>query len=247
MNGRPTNRVRNGRSSAADPVGGQMLPDYVEVPAARSSIRLTWPTTGATTAIIVLAAAFVWALLRSGTAASPSPETGYLSALKDAGLANEFNSDAGAIAHGKQVCRQLEEGGPEQGLLADKFAVEAFCPQFTKGFKILDRTTAAGEFVLMDSAGLGLITYDGTTCEGASGYSDISRHTPVTIKNGSNEILATTTLGDGHGDSVKCTFAFSFPVTEGQDHYVVSVGRRGEFSLTFEQLQAHGVQAQLGS
>lgn len=224
-----------------------MLPDYVEVSVARSSIRLSWPTTGAMTAIIVLTAAFVWALLRGGTPTTPSPEAEYLSALKDAGLATEFNSDAGAIAHGRQVCRELEEGGPEQGLLVDKFAVEAFCPQFAKGFHILDRTTAAGQFVLLDSAGLGAIASDGTACEGASGYSDISKQTQVTVKNGKNEILATTTLGDGHGDNAKCTFSFSFPVTEGEDRYVVAVGRRGEFSFNFQQLQAHGVQVQLGN
>lgn len=223
-----------------------MLPDYVEVPAARSSIRLTWPTTGAMTAIIVLAAAFVWALLRSGTPASPSPETGYLSALKDAGLANEFNSDAAAIAHGRQVCRQLEEGGPEQGLPADKFAVEAFCPQFAKGFRILDKTTAAGTFVLIDSTGLGAIASDGTACEGANGYSDINDETQVVVKSGKNEILATTTLGEGHGDSAKCTFEFGFPVIEGHDRYVVSVSQRGEFIYSFQQLQTNRVQIHLG-
>lgn len=223
-----------------------MLPDYVEVSVARSSIRMSWPTTAAMTAIIVLTAAVVWALLRGGTPTPPSPEAGYLSALKDAGLATEFNSEAGAVAHGRQVCRQLEQGNPEQGVLADKFAVEAFCPQFSKGFYILDRTTAAGKFVLMDSDGVGAIASDGTLCEGTNGYSDISKQTPVTVKNGKNEILTTTTLGDGHGDSAKCTFSFSFPVTEGQDRYVVSVGRRGEFNYTFQQLQAHGVQVSLG-
>jgi Protein of unknown function (DUF732) len=242
--GRPTNRVRNGRRVATDPTGGQMLPNYVGVPATRSSIRLSWPATGATTAIIVVAAAVVWALQRGGS--SPSPETGYLSALKDAGLANEFNSDAGAIAHGRQVCRQLEDGGAQQGLPADKFAVEAFCPQFAEGFRILETATASGTFVLMDSTGVDAIAIDGTACEGADGYSDVGHDTPVTVKNGKNEILATTTLGQGKGDSAACTFSFSFPVTEGQDRYVISIGRRGEFSYTFEQLRAHDVQIHLG-
>ena len=66
------------------------------------------------------------------------------------------------------------------------------------------------------------------------------------VKNGKGEILASTALGTGHGNEVTCTFSFSFPVTEGQDRYVVSVGRRGEFSYTFEQLQTHGVQIHLG-
>lgn len=246
VGGHPTNRVRNGRREATDPAGGRLLPDYVEVPATRSSIRLSWPATGAATAIIVLAAVAVWALRHSGEPTPPSPEAGYLAALKDAGLADGFNSDAGAIAHGRQVCRQLEEGGPEQGVPADKFAVEAFCPQFSKGFHILDTVTAAGKFVLTDSTGMGAIATDGTACEGASGYSDVNQDTAVTVKNGKNEYLATTTLGQGQGDSATCTFTFSFPVTEGQDRYVVFIGRRGEFSYTFEQLRAQGVQVHLG-
>ena len=39
---------------------------------------------------------------------------------------------------------------------------------------------------------------------------------------------------------------FSFPVTEGQDRYVVSVGHRGDFSYTFNQLQRQGVEIRLG-
>jgi hypothetical protein len=144
------------------------------------------------------------------------------------------------------VCRQLEDGGPQQGLLADKIAVEAFCPQFAQGFHLLETITVSGTFVLIDSAGAGGITSDGTSCEGAEGYDDIGHDTPVAVKNGKGEILATTSLGQGTGSTANCTFSFGFPVTEGQDRYVVSVGRRGEFSCTFEQLQARGVQIRLG-
>jgi hypothetical protein len=68
----------------------------------------------------------------------------------------------------------------------------------------------------------------------------------VTVTNGKREILATTALGQGHGDSATCTFTFGFPITEGQDRYVVSVGHRGEFSYTFAQLQNNGIAIQLG-
>lgn len=243
--GRPTDRVRNGRRVATDPAGGRMLPDYVDTPPTKG-IRLSWPSTGAMTAIIVLAAAVVWGLTHGSDSSPPSPETGYLAALKDAGLTNIANSDAGAVARGKHVCRQLEEGGAEQGMPADKFAVEAFCPQFAKGFHILESTNAAGTFVLNDSSGMGGIATDGTTCEGAGGYSDVGAQTQVTVKNGKNEILTTTTLGQGKGDSATCTFSFSFSVIEGQDRYVVSVGRRGDFSYSFGQIRAHGVQVHLG-
>jgi hypothetical protein len=115
--------------------------------------------------------------LGPGSGANPS-ETDYLSALKDSGLANEFNSDAGAIAHGRQVCRQLKDGGAEQGLPADKFAVDAFFPQFAKGSHILEAATASGTFVLMDSIGVDASATDGTACEEAGGNSRAGHDTP---------------------------------------------------------------------
>jgi hypothetical protein len=243
--GRPTNRVRDGRAQANDPTGGQKLPDYVEVPA-RSGLRSTWLATGMATAVIVACSVVAWALV-SGHNTAPAPETRYLSALKDGGVAGQFNSDANAIAHGRLVCRQLTDGGPQQGLLADKFAVDAFCPQFAQGFHVLETVTVSGTFVLIDSQGMDAISTDGTSCEGASGYSDVGKDTPVTVKNGKGEILAATTLGPGKGgDTAQCSFTFGFPITEGQDRYVVSIGRRGDFNYSFEQLQNRGVQIHLG-
>jgi hypothetical protein len=243
--GRPTDRVRNGRAESTDPTGGHMLPDYAELPYGRSGIRSTWLATGAMTAIIVMVTAVVWLLL-AGRRPTPAPEAGYLSALKDAGLASRFNSDANAVARGRQVCRQLEDGAPQQGMLPDEIAVKAFCPQFAQGFRLLETATVSGTFVLIDSTGVDAIASDGASCEGADGYSDVGHGTPVTVKNGKGEILASTTLGQGKGSTANCTFSFSFPVTEGQDRYVVSVGRRGEFSYTFEQLRARGAQIHLG-
>jgi hypothetical protein len=244
--GRPTNRVRDGRAKAADPVGGKMLPDYVELPTAKTSVRSTWLATGVTSMILVLIAAVTWVLLHERDRIKPEPEAQYLTALKNAEMMTQFNSDANAVAHGRQVCRQLDDGGPQQGLPVDKFAVDAFCPQFAQGFRILETATVPGVFTLIDSAGLDAIESDGTSCAGAGGYSDVGRDTPVTVKNGKGEILANTTLGQGKGDTANCTFTFTFPLTEGQDRYVVSVGRRGEFIYTFEQLRDHGVQIHLG-
>lgn len=246
VTGRPTNRVRNGGAQSTDPVGGQMLPSYVEVPAARSSVRLTWLATGATTAIIVAIAAVEWVLWSSSHKPAPSPEASYLEALESAGLSKEFGSGAYAIAHGHAVCRQLEDGGPQQGLPADKIAVDVFCPQFNAGFRILESATVSGTFVLTDSLGRDAIATDGTLCEGTGGYADVGPSTAVTVTNGKGDVLATTALGPGKGDASTCTFSFSFPITDGQDRYVVSVGRRGDFSYSFEQLRARGVQIHLG-
>ncbi|KWX21715.1 hypothetical protein AFM11_24070 [Mycolicibacterium wolinskyi] len=243
--GRPTNRVRNGKAESTDPVGGQLLPDYVELPA-RSGLRYTWLGTGVATAVLVFVAAVVWVLLRADHGSPLPPEARYLSSLKDAGLTDQFNSDANAVAHGRQVCRQLEDGGPQQGLHADKIAVDAFCPDFAHGFHILETASVPGTFVLIDTAGTDAIASDGSSCEGANGYADVGPTTPVIVKSGKGEILTTTSLGEGKGGNANCTFSFTFPITEGQDRYVVCIGRRGEFIYTFEQLRSRGVQVSLG-
>ncbi len=246
--GRPTSRVRNGKAEMTDAEGGKLLPAYLDLQLkSRTSIRSTWLGTGVATAVLVMIGAVAWGLLLPRHNAT-SPDAEYLSALKDSGFANGFNSDANAVAHGRQVCKQLDDGGPQQGLAADKLAVDAFCPQFSEGFRILETATASGTFVLIDASKsyLSSIESDGTKCHGVHGYSDIGSGTQVMVKNGKGEILASTLLGDGHGDDVNCRFAFSFPITEGQDRYVVSVGHRGEFSYSFDQLRRGGVEIHLG-
>jgi hypothetical protein len=247
---RPTSRVRNGRAQSSDPIGGAMLPGYVDIPSLnRTGVRSAWLGTGAATAVIVIVAAVTWGLLLPSRHKSESPDVGYLAAIKDAGLYAQFNSDANALAHGKEICRQLDAGGPQQGQAADKIAVDAFCPQFSEGFHVLETTTTSGTFVLIDTnsnTDISSIATDGTSCEGADGYSDIGRDTQVTVKNGKGEILTTTSLGEGRTGVGTCTFSFTFAVGEGQDRYVLSVGHRGDFSYTFAQLQRRGIEIHLG-
>jgi hypothetical protein len=249
--GRPTNRVRNGRAQANDPAGGSMLPNYVDVPArSRTSIRSSWLSTGVAAAIIVMLALVFWALRVPHHRQPQPPEAMFLSALHDAGLAGQFNSDANAVAHGKQVCRQLDDGGPQQGPTEDKLAVDAFCPRFSQGFHVFETATVTGTFVLTgggSAAEISSIASDGTSCHGVEGYADIDPNTQVIVRNGTGIVLNTTTLGEGHGDERTCTFSFSFPVTEGQDRYVVSVSHRGDFVYTFNQLANQGVHIRLGN
>jgi hypothetical protein len=228
-----------------------MLPDYIDLPLRRrTSIRSSWLGTGAGAVIIVVLALVFWALRVPGHRQSLPPEATYLSTLRDAGLAGQFNSDANAIAHGKQVCRQLDDGGPQQGPPADKIAVDVFCPRFATGFHIFETATVTGTFVLAGGgpdAVISSIASDGGACHGVDGYSDITATTQVVVRNGKGEILNTTSLGEGHGDDTTCTFSFTFPVTEGQDRYVVSVSHRGDFIYTFNQLASQGVHIRLGN
>jgi hypothetical protein len=173
----------------------------------------------------------------------------YLAALDKAGLTGEFNSRANAIAQGKQTCRALDEGAPQQGLPAAEVAVQYFCPQFQEGFHVLETAIINGSMTLKDdnpSSYYPSVELTGSNCVGAGGFSDISPGTQVTVKNGKGEILATTALEPGEGGRYECVLPFSFEVTEGEDRYVVSVGRRGEVSFSFEDLKHKGALLVLG-
>jgi hypothetical protein len=205
--------------------------------------------TAAMTTIVVLVAAMVWILQHPHAQSTPSPEANYLSVLRDAGWGGAFTSDADAVAHGRQVCAQLDDGGPQQGLPADKIAVDQFCPRFSDGFRVLETATVSGTFVLVDATartGISSISMSGTSCQGTDGFSDIDRNTQLIVKNGEGKTLAATALGEGHREDGTCTYSFTFPITEGQDRYVVSVSHRGEFTYSFEQLQRSGVHIRLG-
>ncbi|MGE2731775.1 DUF732 domain-containing protein [Mycolicibacterium vaccae] len=248
VGGQPTDLVRDGGTESLDAAGKQQLDhldgDFVAEapPETRRKARIGWIAAAVVLAVVLVGgglAAYVY-LTRDRTTVDDE----YLTALRVEGYSGEFNSDANAVAHGKQVCRKLDEGNPQQGMPADAVAVQYFCPQFAEGFHVLETTTITGSFTLKDdetSAYSSAIDVDGSSCTGAGGYSDVSAGTPVTVKNGKGEILTTSYLEPGRGGRYLCTFGIAFEVTEGQDRYVVSVGRRGELSFTFEELKARGV------
>ncbi|GAS97112.1 membrane protein [Mycolicibacterium canariasense] len=132
---------------------------------------------------------------------------------------------------------------------ADQIAVQSFCPEFAKGFHVLETVTIHGTFTLNDpepSAYSQAIEVDGSSCAGSGGYGDVDAGTPVMVKNGKGEILTTSYLEQGRGGRYMCTFGITFDITEGEDRYVVSVGRRGELSYSFADLKAGGVAMVLG-
>lgn len=250
VNGQPTDLARDGGIEMLDPMGAVELESAVDGrdSDATSRHRLwVW---------IAVAAVMTVALAGAGVGVylylhreQVSPEDRYLGALKQSGHAGEFNSDANAIAHGRQVCRQLTDGGPQQGMPADQVAVQNFCPEFADGFHVLETATITGTFTLNDDSPnvyYPLIKVEGSTCTGSGGYSDVSAGTPVTVKNGKGEILTTAYLEPGQGSSYRCVFSVTFVITEGQDRYVVGVGRRGELSYSFAELKDKGVALHLG-
>lgn len=252
VGGHPTDLIRDGGVEALDPVGKQQLEqagtEQVSVVEPVREGRRVWIAVAAALTVLALVGGGVGAYLYLNRDRTTVDDR-YLTALKQAGFSADFNSDANAVAHGKQVCRRLEGGGAQQGMPADEVAVQYFCPQFVEGFHVLETATISGSFTLnVDDPNpyAPAIEVDGASCVGASGYSDVNPGTPVTVKNGKGEILTTTYLEEGKGGRYMCTFGFTFDVTEGQDRYVVAVGRRGELSYSFDELRAGGVALVLG-
>lgn len=247
--------IRDGTIEAVDPQGEQQLEHHAlgypadVAPPAKSRSRRRWLLV-TIVGVVILIAGIGGGVAIGVLLGLKSPDEKYLAALRQSGLAGQFASDANAIAHAKEICRTLGAGGPQQGLPADKVAVDAYCPQFSKGSHVLETVTIAGTATLADNspnAYYPAITNNGSTCSGADGWSDIHAGTQVFVKNGKGDIVATTELQQGTGNRFRCTFPFSFDITEGEDHYIVSVGRRGEISYTFTQLKHDGVKLCLGS
>ena len=252
VGGQPTDLIRDGGVEALDPMGKQQLElagaEPVSTPVTARTGPRWWIVTAAVLALLALVGAGVGAYAYLNRDRTTVDER-YLVALKQSGFSGDFNSDANAVAHGKQVCRTIEDGGPQQGMPADEVAVQHFCPQFVEGFHVLQTATISGSFTLNDedpNPYFPAIEVDGSSCVGAGGYSDDNPGTPVTVKNGKGEILTTTYLEEGKGGRFRCTFGFTFDVTEGQDRYVVAVGKRGELSYSFDELRAGGVALVLG-
>lgn len=248
--GHPTDLIRDGTAEAVDPEGEQQLDHHTvsATPPGKSRSKRRWLIV-TIVAVVLITAGVVGVVLGIRLGHTKSPDEKYLDALRESGFAGQFASDANAIAHAKQTCRTLNEGGPQQGMPVDKVAVDAYCPQFYKGFHVLEKVTVKGSFTLTVNSPnpyFPAITSNGTNCSGSDGYSDVQPGAQVFVKNSKGDVLTTTELQQGTGNRFRCTFPFSFDITEGEDHYIVSVGRRGEISYTFTQLKNDGVSLNLG-
>ena len=77
-------------------------------------------------------------------------------------------------------------------------------------------------------------------CEGDGGYGDIGSGTPVTIKNGSGDILGATSLGSGTAASGSCLWQVKVAdVPAGERFYSAEVGSRGAITQSASELAAN--------
>lgn len=252
--GQPTDLVRDGGVESIDDLGkrqlvGAGIAEFSDVERAgiNSPGRMKRIALALLTVVVLATAGTVVALYL--TRERESTDDKYLSAIRAAGFTGEFNSDANAVAHAKQTCRKLEDGGAQQGMPVDEVAVAHYCAQFSDGFHVLETITVTGSLTIVDdspSYTSPAIDVSGATCTGAGGYSDIRPGNQLAVKNGQGDVLTTTLLESGAGGRYRCSFSFSFEVTEGEDRYIVSMDRRGEFSYSFGDLKSSGVGLTLG-
>ncbi len=159
---------------------------------------------------------------------------GYLDKIRREDL-DEWATDRAAINAGYRVCERLDNGEPARGSLTDQIAVEHLCPDYRVGFRTLEQSRIRGSFTVIDSDFRG--RRSGRSCSPSGGYSDINRSTQVVVRNTEDMELGRADLGAGTISSLGCKFSFSLTLTEGEDLYLVTVGRRGEIAYTWEELR----------
>lgn len=102
------------------------------------------------------------------------------------------------------------------------------------------RHTIDGTFELNDSdTEFSSISTTGGTCKGTGGYSDMGPGRPVTVRDDTGKILASTTLGTGTGSSRRCVWVFTLPDVPEVSFYAVEVGRRGEVTYSLADMKAN--------
>ena len=122
-----------------------------------------------------------------------------------------------------EVLRQTPAPGTEVNEASEVTLVVAVSPEFE----------IIGTFTLGPDG-----TQSAGSCNGTGGYRDIKAGLPVTLRDGAGAVLATSRLDNGTRDGRRCTFGFQLPDIPQAEFYAVEVGRRGELTYSFAEMQA---------
>jgi len=181
-------------------------------------------------------------LFLEGFKVIPTPEEqeqDLLTRLRDGGFGGLYASDTEAVSKAKIKCKELENGAALKGPQQEFIAVDIYCNEFVNGFRVLKEIKVKASFYLSGSRYGWYPSIGGSSsnCYGRGGYSDISSSTAWTVTNLAGDILAEGELGPGTGSGSICKFTYTFKVLEGEDKYLVSVGRRGTLRYTESDLK----------
>ena len=165
-----------------------------------------------------------------------------LTRLREGGFGGLYASDTEAVSKAKLKCTAIENGEALKGPEYEFIAVDVYCKDFVKGFRVLDEIEVKAAFYIVGSryGWFPSIGGSGNSCYGRGGYSDIDSGTTWTVTNPDGDVLAEGDLGPGKGKGSRCKFTYTFTVLEGEKKYHVSVGRRGTLKYTESDLKTPG-------
>lgn len=104
----------------------------------------------------------------------------------------------------------------------------------------------AGAIVLFPRLGtVATYTAGALQCAGTGGFSDIREGLQVKLT-ADGKTLDVQSLAQGVPRQEGCRFLFTLKVPKGHKFYEVSMGRRGEFSYSWDQITAHALTLTLG-
>tara|TARA_B110000444_G_C18784817_1_gene569368 strand:+ start:691 stop:1305 length:615 start_codon:yes stop_codon:yes gene_type:complete len=182
--------------------------------------------------------------------ACTSNEDLYIEKLEENNILDEFAAPRQAINLAYEKCDLIDGGEDPKGNLAEKIAVEIFCPEYADSFMLLKLIDVTGSFTLNSSySSYSGYNIDGTdsNCYGTGGYSDIKKSMNIVLKNSQGLTLYRAVVTEVNRPmESQCNFYFTFyDVLEGEDVYIFEVSNRGELTYGFDRLLS-GISVTLG-
>lgn len=98
----------------------------------------------------------------------------------------------------------------------------------------VESRTIEGVFILHNES-----VWTGDTCRGDEGYADIQRGLQATLTDEDGTVIGTAAFPVGETvERTQCQFTYEFSDVPEADFYTVAIGRRGELTYSFTEMEA---------
>jgi len=185
-----------------------------------------------------------WFLIASGTLAvaaivavtfmvNQDPDEKFISRLVSAGLADTYSSEKEAITSAKDFCWDLKSGSPNQGQQPEEIAVQVYCPEYSKEFRLLKLVKVRGSLTVTEEGDMKITRY-GSACSAQDGFQYLASWSNVVVLDKAGETLASTDLETGVLEDGKCKFNFTFELLQGASQYRIRIGYMMPSEITEE-------------
>lgn len=160
-------------------------------------------------------------------------DAGYISALRAAGVYDEFGAAAPALDNAQELCADLAAGDPAEGDTADRIGVEHFCPELAPDFVVTADVELDGRLTLFDTryGALG----DDEPCVGYGEVGDLQAGAEVVLETGAATIDRAE-LSRGRTWGASCVFRFALRVRGDAGRYRLRIGHEQVIELDRSEL-----------